>query len=312
MKLIEFLDDWLENHHKGNVKHQTYVRYRSNIRNYIEQSSLSEMELDTITRKDVQAFVNDLRKTVSLRTGRLLSPGTVNNTYVTLQCAYNYAVDLELIEKNPCIRIRRAPKSYHTEIKCFTVQEQKAIERFIDLSDNPEYYCYILCLYTGLRIGELCALTWDDVDFERELLFVNKTVYNSCDASGRWILMTDAPKSMTSYRSIPLPDHILNGLRRLKILVDGNYVCSYRDGSQMAPWACRWRYDEMLKRLGIRHVSFHALRHTFATRAIENGMDIKTLSEILGHANPSVTLSIYAHSLMEHKRAMMKMMTRLL
>lgn len=314
MKLIDFLYDWLEHDHKEYVKHQTYIRYRSNIRNYIEGTPIAEKEMTEITRKDMQEFINGMKSLKGAHTGKPLAPGTINNTYVVIQCAFGYAEDYEMIEKNPCTRIRRVPKKVTEQgVKCFTVPEQKKIETFVDTCRNYEYYGFLLDLYTGLRIGELCALTWEDIDFEEGTLTVSKTCYCSQDEDdgGKWQLMTDTPKTRTSFRTIPLPDHILEGLKKKKEAVPGGYVVSMNDGTQMTPWTCRYRYDEMLKKLNIRHINFHGMRHTFATRAIENGMDVRTLSEILGHSNPSITLSVYTHSMNDHKKSMMQMMKRL-
>jgi len=259
----------------------------------------------------VQAFVNGMKRIKNSRTGKPLSAGTINNTFIILQSAYGYAEDYEMIEKNPCCRIRRAvSRTADAGIKCFTVAEQQKIESYIDGLKDPEYYCYLLDLYTGLRIGELCALTWDDVDFETRTLYVNKGVYSSVDDDGNWLLMTDTPKTRTSVREIPLPAHIVKTLTRMWKHSKSEFICAREDGERITPWACRRRFGEMLKKLGIRRLNFHCIRHTFATRALEKGMDVKTLSEILGHSSPAVTLGVYAHSLIDHKRTMMEKMQR--
>ncbi len=311
MKLIDFMDDWLENHHRDYVKRQTYVRYKSNIDCYIRRSEAGEKELRELTRRDVQEFVNALKLKKGERTGKTLSAGTVNSTFMVLQCALGYAEENGMIDKNPCLRIRRAAEHKREDgVKCFTVAEQKKIESYIDDLRDPEYYCYIVALYTGLRIGELCALTWDDVDFEEKALYVNKGVYSSLDDNGKWELMTDTPKTRTSVRVIPLPAHVMKTLAKMWKSSKSEFVCSRADGSRITPWVCRWRFDEILKKLGIRHLNFHCIRHTFATRALENGVDIRTLSELLGHSTPAITLNVYTHSLTEHKRSMMDKMKR--
>lgn len=311
MILIDFLDDWIDNFHKYLVKHQTYVRYKSNINNYIRPSPLARMEIGDITRKDVQQFVNNMKLLTGRKTGKPLAPGTINNTYVVLQCAFNHAEEYELISRNPCQKIRRIPVLQEDKnAKCFTLAEQRKIEQFIDSAKNTEYYCFILDLYTGLRIGELCALRWTDIDFSSKTLYVNNAVYSSTNNEGRWELITDTPKSRTSVRDIPLPQHIVTMLDKLWRHSKSEFVCSKADGTRITPWTCRNTYERMLKKLGMRHLNFHCLRHTFATRAIENGMDFKTLSVILGHASPSITMNIYTHSTEEHKRGMMNLMKR--
>ena len=311
MTLTEMLDGWLEEHQKEYVKRQTYVRYRSVVNNYVRGTVLGEREIGQITRKDMQDFVNNLRRFVSRRTGKPLAPGTVNNAFTVLQSAFGYAEDYGLVDENPCVRIHRMPKAPDAgSEKCFTVKEQQLFEKYVDGLNDPSCYGYILCLYTGLRIGEFCALTWKDVDLTAGTISVNKSVYNSVDDAGRWKMMTDTPKTRTSFREIPLPDHVVRALRKIRKKSKSEYLCASAAGERITPWAFRYRFDAILREAGVRHITFHGLRHTFATRAIEHGMDVRTLSEILGHSNPSVTLNVYTHSMDDHKRNMMRMMQR--
>lgn len=168
----------------------------------------------------------------------------------------------------------------------------------------------VLCLYTGLRIGELIALTWDDIDFGKGLLFVSKTCHDGNDGKNH-IRIIASPKTVNSRRVIPLPKQILPLLKAVKkrsecefIVADGDkpvFVRSYQR-----------TFELLLKKLHIPHKGFHSLRHTFATRAIECGVDVKTLSEILGHKNATITLNRYAHSLWEHKAEMMNKLSKML
>ena len=148
-------------------------------------------------------------------------------------------------------------------------------------------------LYTGLRIGEICALKWDDIDIKNGTVKVNSTVSRS---GNEYII--GPPKTCSSIRFIPI-HHTL--LKRFKTYPKtGIYVLSQSDNF-MNPRTFENQYKIILKRAKIREINFHALRHTFATRCVESGMDIKSLSEILGHANSNITLNIYVHSSMEQK-----------
>lgn len=169
----------------------------------------------------------------------------------------------------------------------------------------------VLCLYTGIRIGELLALTWSDLDFEKGTLSVPKTCYDGKDAFGKFARIIDMPKTETSKRLIPMPKQILAILRGLKCENRCEYVIA-SGGVPVSVRAYQRSFEALLKRLDIPHKGFHALRHTFATRAIESGMAVKTLSEILGHKNSSVTLNRYVHSLIEHKKEMMNHLGNLL
>lgn len=163
-----------------------------------------------------------------------------------------------------------------------------------------------MCLYTGLRIGELLALTWNDIDFAKGTLSVNKSCHDGKDG-----LIIDKPKTAQSIRIIPLPQQLLPKLKALKAINHSSFIVA-NAGTPVSVRSYQRSFELLLKKLNIPHKGFHSLRHTFATRALECGMDVKTLSEILGHKNPTVTLNRYVHSLMEHKQDMMNRLGKLL
>ena len=168
----------------------------------------------------------------------------------------------------------------------------------------------ILCLYVGLRIGELLALTWSDMDFEKSILSITKTCYDG-NRNGEHIRIIDTPKTENSRRQIPLSKTLVKMLKEIKkkskcefIVADGEKPCFVRSYQRT--------FELLLKKLKIPHKGFHSLRHTFATRALECGMDVKSLSEILGHKNATITLNRYAHSLWEYKAEMMNKLSKML
>ena len=169
----------------------------------------------------------------------------------------------------------------------------------------------LLCLYTGLRLGELIALEWTDVDLSKAELHVNKTCFYGKNKNGGYRRYINEPKTLSSVRVIPFPKQLLPILREAKKRSQSPYVVA--DGEEPVSVRSYQRSFELLqKKLKIPRRGFHSLRHTFATRALECGMDVKTLSEILGHKNPTITLNRYVHSLMEHKRDMMNRLGKLL
>ena len=199
-------------------------------------------------------------------------------------------------------KIKR-PKPKEKQVECFSIQEQKKIEEAALSAKKDKYRGIILCLYTGLRIGELLALTWNDIDFEKSILSITKTCHDG-NENGEHIRIIDTPKTENSMRQIPLSKTLVKMLKEIKkkskcefVIADGKKPVFIRSYQRM--------FELFLKELKLPHKGFHSLRHTFATRALECGMDVKTLSEILGHQNPSVTLKRYTHSLMEHKKEMM-------
>jgi integrase len=164
-----------------------------------------------------------------------------------------------------------------------------------------------LAIYTGVRIGELCALQWKDIDFERGVLKVTKTVQRISHLTDKRksAVMITAPKSDTSVREIPLPVFVLDELRRIRGF-DNAYIVS---GSEkiIEPRCFTNRYKSVLKKAGVPSKKFHSLRHTFATNALQQGFDVKTLSEILGHSGANVTMRVYLHTSMERKTACMSL-----
>ena len=158
----------------------------------------------------------------------------------------------------------------------------------------------LLCLHTGLRLGELCALKWTDIDFGNRMVSVNQTVQRLYREGGKTktVLLETEPKSEYSRREIPLPVMILELFT--KIRHEGNYV--FGKDKPMEPRTLQNHFKRLLKKAGLKHKNFHALRHTFATNCIESGADIKSLSEILGHSDVQISLNRYVHPSMDSKR----------
>ena len=158
----------------------------------------------------------------------------------------------------------------------------------------------LLCLHTGLRLGELCALKWTDIDFGNRMVSVNQTVQRLYREGGKTktVLLETEPKSEYSRREIPLPVMILELFE--KIRHEGNYV--FGKDKPMEPRTLQNHFKRLLKKAGLKHKNFHALRHTFATNCIESGADIKSLSEILGHSDVQISLNRYVHPSMDSKR----------
>lgn len=308
MKYIEWLNIWLNNYIKPSAKERTYIRYEQLIRTHIA-TKIGDMDINDLTPIFLQSFVTELLNTGNLKTGKELSANFVNTVISVLQNSLKTAHIIGLTSNLVANKIKR-PKTQDKQVDCFTVQEQKKIENYVLNCKKDKLFGVVLCLYTGLRVGELLALTWSDIDFGKGLLFVSKTCHDGNDGIGH-IRVIDTPKTVNSRRVIPLPKQILPHLKRLKkrslcdyVIADGDkpvFVRSYQR-----------TFELLLKKLDISHKGFHSLRHTFATRALECGMDVKTLSELLGHKNASVTLNRYAHSMIEHKQDMMNRLGKLL
>jgi integrase len=174
---------------------------------------LGARNITELGRREIQEFLTQQKKDGNMRNGEKLSATSTNMMLSVLNLAFEYACDMEYIEENPCVRVRRT-KAETKRVEAFTVEEQRAIEREIAGSDDRWLHWIPLCLYTGLRIGELLGLTWNDVDFDRGVIKITKTVYREKDERGTWQLCVDTPKTKASDRVIPLPEYITNMLRQ--------------------------------------------------------------------------------------------------
>ena len=310
MTTEKLLTEWLEVYQKEHIKARTYSRYQGLISMHIVPT-LGEKNIAEITRREVQEFLTQQKKDGNMRNGEKLSSTSTNMMLSVLNLAFEYACDMEYIEENPCARVRRT-KAETKKIEAFTIEEQRAIEIEISRSDDRRLHGILLCLYSGLRIGELLGLTWNDVDLERGVIRITKTVYREKDENGIWQLCVDTPKTKALDRVIPLPEYIVAMLRQDHETARTPYIVENKKGERMSIRSYQYMFEKLTERAGVRKLNFHALRHTFATRAIECGMDIKTVADIMGHQNASITLNRYAHCMLDHKIEMMQKLPRIL
>lgn len=304
MKYRDWLNLWLENYVRPSVKVRTYERYKLIIEHHI-RDKIGGMELNELSPFALQSFITELLQSGNKRTGKGLSANSVNAVISVIQSSLKAAHMLGLTKEYTADKLKR-PKLKEKPVECFSMQEQKQIEQAILNGKKDKLYGILLCLYSGLRIGELIALQWDDIDLNKGILTVSKSCHDSKNG-----LVVDEPKTVNSRRLIPLPKQLLPILKAKKKNSRSSYFVSTK-GNAVSVRSYQRSFELLLKKLKITHKGFHSLRHTFATRALECGMDVKTLSEILGHKNPTITLTRYAHSLMEHKQDMMNRLGKLL
>ncbi len=295
----EWLSEWLAVCVRPTAKARTYEKYERICRRHLTPK-LGEYEMEMLSASVLQRFVASMIAS--------LSPNTVNVVISVLKKSLKQAVVYGVAERQYSDGIIR-PKLEEKRVECFTKEEQKKIEEYILQSKKQKLVGILLCLYSGLRIGELMALTWESIDFAEGLLAVTQSCHDGWGESGYEKLL-EMPKTKTSARVIPLPKQIIGVLKKAKRESPGKYVIG--GDSLISVRSYQRTFELLLKKLQIQHRGFHALRHTFATRALECGMDVKTLSEILGHKNPTVTLNRYVHSLMDHKHMMMNRLGRFL
>ena len=305
----DWLSDWLENYLRHSVKPKTYEQYKEIVLKRLSPT-FGCYEMTEISPLEVQKYIIKLLQNGNLNTGKGLSANSVSMIISVIQSSYETALALGIVNENTMDKIKR-PKKYEKQIDCFSSSEQKIIEQAVLNDKRDKMIGILICLYTGLRIGELLSLEWLDIDFKKAELKISKSCYDTKDESGKPLRVTNAPKTPASLRIIPIPKQLLPYLKDMRKQSKSNYVVS-NNNDYVSIRSYQRSFELLLKRLNIPHRGFHSLRHTFATRALECGMDIKTLSEILGHKNPTVTLCRYAHSMTEHKRDMMNQLGKLI
>ena len=298
----QWLGQWLENR-EGLVKEATIASYAASIENHI-LPALGAMPLTDITESRLQATA-----LLWLEEGRCdgnggLSERTVRGMVALVKLSLKAAAKAGYVPPQS-YDIQFPPPQQVARLQVFGKQEQAVLMQHIYMNLTPKNLGILLCMYTGLRIGELCALRWEDIDMENKLVTVSRTmqrIYRRDEnGEGHTKLLITTPKTRNSVRSVPLSSLIYPVLRRMHPGNDTYYLLTGKT-THTEPRTYRDYYNRLLERLGLPHVNFHGLRHTFATRLIENGADYKTVSELLGHASVNITLNLYVHPQMEQKR----------
>lgn len=294
---------------KPQIKESSYVKYTNSLHDYL-YPAFAGRQVETITRAEVSALcVRLAEEGGSSKAG--LSPKTIADTLSILRSILNYASEeKELRVANITGISVKLPRS---TIRVFTVAEQQKLDVFLRENLSPCHLGILLCMYTGLRVGEICALTWKKISSSEPVLQVDKTLQRlqQTDQAGRKTkVVISPPKSVSSIRVIPLPSDIYCLLQENR-KSDEAYVLTGMIKRFMEPRLLQNHFKKILSGLGIEHANFHALRHTFATRCVELGFDIKSLSEILGHSTVNITLNRYVHPSMDLKQKNMNMLSDL-
>lgn len=305
MLFKEVLAMWLAEK-KEYVKESTYAYYSFEAQNYI-LPAMGEKVIQEITEECIQGIVLHWQKE-GMENGHPLKKSTVQNLVMLLKQIFRYAAKKKLIE-NRMLEIHFAPETESKKVQVFSQSEQNRLIQAILGELSYKTFGILLCINSGLRIGELCALKWSDMDFDRKVLHVSKTLQRIYmqDASPRTQIIITSPKTPNSIRDVPMSDRMLEIIGQLGEINEEGYVLSNEE-QYIEPRTFRKFYSDFLEKheIGIHH--FHCLRHTFATRCIENGADYKCVSEILGHTTINTTLNMYVHPQMEEKRKCVELM----
>ena len=304
--LYELANEWLSNV-KYSIKESSYTRYHRNIYRYIlpyfEKSNLHSIDIQAIN-----TFKKDLSNGCEIVT-KPLSSKTISDILSVLKLFLMFCEKENYIcpDFSRTIAIKQEKNDY----KILNPNARDNIELLLWNGHSELELGILLALYTGLRIGELCALKWNDINLDEGTISVTKTLERIADLNPntktKTKIIIDSAKTNSSKRLIPIPHVILEHLKKFQC-ADNIYVLT-SSITPTEPHCFYEKYKKLMKENGIDDITFHALRHTFATQCVELGFDTKTLSVILGHSNVTTTLKCYVHPTMKAKRSQMDMLT---
>ena len=285
IKLYELFDEWL-NYKRTKVKESTYFNY-SFVVNECLKKYFKNVDLDDIENSSFYRIIEELKENISRKTLR----DRISILKSILRYAerkYDMDFKIDLIDM---------PVIYNKEIEVLTEREKNRITNYLLNTNNIREVGILISLYTGLRIGEVCALKWKNIDFNKKILDVEKTVQRIYMGEKKTKVVFSEPKTIKSIRKVPIAETLLKKLREIKCdYSENSFILTGTEERFIEPITYRFTYKKCLKNCNVSYKKFHCLRHTFATRCIRAGMDAKSLSEVLGHNNVDVTLSIYLHS----------------
>lgn len=295
------LISWLESQ-RLNIKESTYARYHQIVYTHLIPD-IGSVKIERMTTKLVENYLSQL-----IESGRIdgtggLSSKTTGDVLAIIKSTVEYAK----YNNYPlqCKLDKVSVKQHKEEMRVLSVEEQQKLT--VILLDDTDLIKFgvLLSLYTGIRIGELCALKWGNLSISDGVLSVRETMQRIKDTSNHSVsktkIVVTEPKSKCSVRDIPLPEFIISIAKDFQSN-NSSYVLTGEKNRYVEPRTMQNRFKSLLKESQISDANYHALRHTFATRCIEVGFELKTLSEILGHSNVNITLNRYVHSSLDLKK----------
>ena len=300
LKYEEWLDIWMEKE-RFFIKESTYATYTNIIENHLKPV-LGKKKINNITNEDLQNFIILKLSTSKKNLEKGLALKTVKDMTVLIKNTLKTATQNKLIpfQNFQC----KFPSSFSkSHLKTFSVEEQKILFKYLINNQNSKNLGILLCLQTGLRLGEICGLQWQDINLEKSTLTICRTlqkiyIKEKNKSYSKTIIST--PKTKTSNRIIPLNIDFINLIKPFQQNKNNYFITN--STNYLKPHCYRYYYQKLLHFLNLPKLRFHSLRHTFATQAVELGIDCKIISEILGHANMNTTLNLYVHPKTEYKR----------
>lgn len=298
----DILEAWQDSN-RVRLKEASISRYQNLIDTHI-LPELGSKRMGKLSATEINRFL-----ATKLEKGRLDGTGGLSTSYVrSITLVISSAIRFGAAEHlcSPLSSPITKPSPSKRELSVLSVEKQALLEQELLNNMNEDKLLIYITLYTGLRIGEACALRWEDINFDSKIIYVRQTVSRVWyleNGKKKSKLVIGTPKTESSLRCIPICSKLYSILSKFSCQKKNGYVLpNLNDGGFISPRTFEYRYKKILKDCHLDPVNYHALRHTFATRCIERGVDIKSLSEVLGHADASITLNTYVHSSIELKR----------
>lgn len=309
--LSAWATECVETYSKEYVRGSTYYSYKNIINRHLGE--LGNKRLADITNLMIQSHLLSLR---NVTTGEKLSPKMLINVRNFISLVFNYAIQNRMLNYNPVQGVR-LPRQINRPTPALTIEQQKRLEAAVRDCERLIMFAVILDLYTGLRKAELLALQWKDIDFEKGCISVTKQLtrhHNKHDSANPSVLDIAPPKTESSIRKVYIIDALKSELLNYKDKAvawkeehglqhcEDDFLFTSSKNTAIEPRRFYQYYKELLEVAGIEDATFHSLRHTFATRCLESGIDIVTVSKILGHADSRITANTYSHLLPEYQK----------
>lgn len=293
--LHTWVRQWMENELLGNVKKSSYQTYCNLIRQHI-LPELGHLYLSELTPTVICSFIEHLQMSG-------LSHNTVRGIYRLLAAIVRNAHEEGMIPKNPCKKIRVQSMEKVEQRVLTHVEQERLCMCAMQNNDIP----VLLGLYMGMRLGEICALKWTDINWEYRTITVRRTAQriaqiNDRENAPKTALIIGTPKSLSSCRVLPVPEFIMVKLAQLHQSLPMTEFIFSTTMNAAEPRTIQRRFSRITRQAQIQGAHFHTLRHSFATRLLELGTDVKTVSSLLGHGSIKITLDFYAHTMMDKQR----------
>ena len=286
---------------KDYIKESTYANYSNNIFNHIIPK-LGNYYLNELNHKVIQDFLLELSKNGRKDNTGGLAEKTIKDITIIIKGSIKKGINEDKI-KHIELTFNYPKDNKENKLYVLTKREQSKITNYVLENINSRNIGLLISLYSGIRIGELCALRWEDVDFKKNCLTINKTiqrVYIKDKNKNISKVIITTPKTKNANREIPINKDFLEILKKVKS--DKKHYILTGNEKYIEPRTYRKYFNKVLDELKIKHFNFHSLRHTFATNCISLGVDYKTVSELLGHANVNITLNLYVHPRYSQKK----------